>query len=75
MEKISRKEMDNNAHPGNGGIMISIEKENWNTWGYKTGENENITGKSNVKPVVAEKVNHVIIWVQGRRLRIYHEAS
>ncbi|MBE0539079.1 MAG: OmpA family protein [Ignavibacterium sp.] len=69
------KEMDNNAHPGNGGIMISIEKENWNTWGYKTGENELITGKSTVKPVVAEKVNHVIIWVQGRRLRIYHEQA
>ncbi|HEX9252517.1 MAG TPA: OmpA family protein [Ignavibacteriaceae bacterium] len=69
------KEMDNNAHPGNGGIMISIEKENWNTWGYKTGEKDLITGKSTVKPVVAEKVNHVIIWVQGRRLRIYHEQA
>jgi outer membrane protein OmpA-like peptidoglycan-associated protein len=69
------KEMDNNAHPGNGGIMISIERENWNTWGYKTGEKDLITGKSTVKPVVAEKVNHVIIWVQGRRLRIYHEQA
>lgn len=70
-----RKEMDNNPHPGNGGIMISIEKENWNTWGYKSGESEKITGKSNVKPVVAEKVNHVIVWVQGRRVRVYHDQS
>ena len=69
------KEMDNNAHPGNGGIMISIEKENWNTWAYKTGENDLITGNSTVKTVVAEKINHVIIWVQGRRLRIYHEQA
>jgi outer membrane protein OmpA-like peptidoglycan-associated protein len=68
-----RKEMDNNPQPGNGGIMISIEKQNWNTWGYKAGENEKITGKSDVKPVIAEKVNHVIIWVQGRRVRIYHQ--
>lgn len=68
-----RKEMDNDAHPGNGGIMISIEKENWNTWGYKKGEKDLITGKSTTKPVVAEKVNHVIIWVQGRRVRVYHE--
>ena len=67
-----RKEMDNGPAPGNGGIMISIEKGYWNTWGYKSGESEKITGKSDVKPVVAEKVNHVIIWVQGRRLRIYH---
>ncbi len=73
--ETKRKEMDNNPHPGNGGIMISIEKGYWNTWGYKTGESENIIGKSDVKPVVAEKVNHVIIWVQGRRLRIYHEQA
>jgi outer membrane protein OmpA-like peptidoglycan-associated protein len=69
------KEMDNDAHPGLGGIMISIERENWNTWGYKKGEKDMITGKSNVKPVVAEKVNHVIVWVQGRRLRVYHEGA
>ena len=30
------KEMDNGPHPGNGGIIISIEKERWNTMGYKT---------------------------------------
>lgn len=70
-----RKEMDNNPQPGNGGIMISIEKGYWNTWGYKSGESEKITGRSDVKPVIAEKVNHVIIWVQGRRLRIYHQEA
>ena len=70
-----RKEMDNNPQPGNGGIMISIEKGYWNTWGYKSGESEKITGRSDVKSVVAEKVNHVIIWVQGRRLRIYHQEA
>ncbi|MCU0415172.1 MAG: hypothetical protein MUE91_12365, partial [Ignavibacteriaceae bacterium] len=69
------KEMDNDPNPGLGGIMLSIEKENWNTWGYKKGEKDKITGKSNVKPVVAEKVNHVIVWVQGRRLRVYHEGA
>ncbi|MDT3695341.1 MAG: OmpA family protein [Ignavibacterium sp.] len=73
--ETKRKEMDNNPHPGNGGIMISIEKEYWNTWGYKSGESEKITGRSDVKPVIAEKVNHVIIWVQGRRLRIYHQET
>lgn len=69
------KEMDNDPHPGLGGVMLSIERENWNTWGYKKGEKDMITGKSNVKPVVAEKVNHVIVWVQGRRLRVYHEGA
>ncbi|MBK7500441.1 MAG: OmpA family protein [Ignavibacteriales bacterium] len=73
--ETKRKEMDNGTAPGNGGIMISIEKQLWNTWGYKSGENEKITGKSDVKPVIAEKVNHVIIWVQGRRVRIYQDQS
>jgi OmpA-OmpF porin, OOP family len=70
-----RKEMDNNPNPGNGGIMISIEKQNWNTWGYKEGEKEKITGSSKLNPVIAEKVNHVIIWFQGRRVRIYHQEA
>ena len=69
------KEMDNNPHPGNGGIMISIEKERWNTMGYKTGENSTITGSSAVNPVEPEKVNHVIIWAQNRRIRIYHKQA
>jgi len=73
--ETKRKEMDNGVHPGNGGIMITIEKGYWNTMGYKAGETEKITGKSDVKPVVAEKVNHVIIWVQGRRVRIYHNQA
>jgi len=70
-----RKEMDNGVLPGNGGILISIEKESWNTMGYKTGETEKIEGNSRVTPVVAEKVNHVIVWVQGRRVRIYHNQA
>jgi OmpA-OmpF porin, OOP family len=69
------KEMDNNPHPGNSGIIISIEKERWNTMGYKTSENSQITGSSSVNPVEAEKVNHVIIWAQNRRFRIYHKQA
>jgi len=69
------KEMDNNVNPGNSGIQISIEKESWNTLGYKKGETDHITGSSRVNPVEPEKVNHVIIWVQNRRLRIYHKEA
>jgi outer membrane protein OmpA-like peptidoglycan-associated protein len=69
------KEMDNNPHPVNSGIIISVEKENWNTLGYKTGESSQITGSSAVNPVEPEKVNHVIMWVQNRRLRIYHKSA
>jgi outer membrane protein OmpA-like peptidoglycan-associated protein len=69
------KEMDNNPHPGNSGIIISVEKGNWNTLGYKSGESSQITGSSAVNPVEPEKVNHVIMWVQNRRLRIYHKSA
>jgi len=69
------KEMDNSPHPGNSGIIISIEKDRWNTMGYKTSENSQITGSSAVNPVEPEKVNHVIIWVQNRRFRIYHKQA
>ncbi|HEX7494891.1 MAG TPA: OmpA family protein, partial [Bacteroidales bacterium] len=69
------KEMDNNPHPGNSGIIISVEKGNWNTMGYKSSESTTIDGSSAVNPVEPEKVNHVIMWVQGRRLRIYHKSA
>jgi outer membrane protein OmpA-like peptidoglycan-associated protein len=69
------KEMDNNPHPGNSGIIISVEKAKWNTMGYKSSESTTIDGSSAVNPVEPEKVNHVIIWVQNRRLRIYHKSA
>jgi outer membrane protein OmpA-like peptidoglycan-associated protein len=65
------KEMDVNTHPGSSGIMISIEKEMWNTMGYKSSESTTINGSSRINPVEPEKVNHVIIWAQNRRFRIY----
>ncbi|MBL0145649.1 MAG: OmpA family protein [Chitinophagaceae bacterium] len=68
-------EMDNNPHPGTNGLIISIEKANWNTLGYKTSESALITGSSTLNPVEQEKVNHVIIWVQNRRWRIYHKMA
>lgn len=68
-------EMDNSPHPGSNGLMVSIEKANWNTWAYKTGENALITGSSIINPVEQEKLNHVIIWVQNRRLRIYSKMA
>jgi len=69
------KEMDNSPHPGNSGIIISVEKAAWNTLGYKSGESTQITGSSAVNPIEPDKVNHVIMWVQNRRLRIYHKSA
>lgn len=68
-------EMDNNIDPGNSGIQIFISKDDWHTKGYKSGENPSITGTSQLNPVEPDKVNHVIIWVQNRRLRIYNKSA
>jgi outer membrane protein OmpA-like peptidoglycan-associated protein len=68
-------EMDKAGDPGTCGLHVKIEKNIWETAGYKKGTNEKLTGSSTVNPVEAEKVNHVIIWVQNRRVRIYHKEA
>ena len=71
----SHSEMDKNGDPGNCGIHITIAKTLWDTKGYKKGSNEKLTGSSSLNLVQEEKVNHVIVWVQNRRVRIYHQGG
>ena len=68
-------EMDKNGDPGNCGVHITIAKTLWDTKGYKKGANEKLTGSSSINLVQEEKVNHVIVWVQNRRVRIYHQGG
>ncbi len=71
----SHSEMDKGGDPGTCGLHIKIEKNVWETAGYKKGVNEKLTGSSTVNLVREEKVNHVIVWVQNRRVRIYHQGG
>ena len=73
--EASHSEMDKNGDPGTCGIHVTIGKSLWETKGYKKGTTEKLTGTSTNKLVQEEKVNHVIVWVQGRRLRIYHQGG
>jgi len=68
-------EMDKNGDPGTCGLHVTIEKNIWETKGYKKGMNERLTGSSAINLVQEEKVNHVILWVQNRRVRIYHQGG
>lgn len=68
----SHSEMDKNGDPGTCGLHVKIEKNIWETTGYKKGLQEKLQGSSTNNLVVPEKVNHVILWVQNRRVRIYH---
>jgi len=56
------------------GLIVSVAKTGWESQGLKAGSPK-ITGNSQLKPVLEEKVNHVIIWVQNRRVRIYHQGE
>ena len=49
---------------------------NWEIESYNNLENDFPSGgKSDKNPVIKEKVNHVIVWIQNRRLRIYHAGA
>lgn len=71
----THSEMDKNGDPGTSGLHITIATSYWETSGYKKGSNEKLKGTSTVNVVEPEKVNHVIVWVQNRRVRIYHKGS
>lgn len=73
--ETAHSEMDKNGDPGNCGLHILIATSLWETVGYKKGVNEKLRGTSNVSLVEPEKVNHVIVWVQNRRVRIYHKGA
>lgn len=71
----SRK-LNEDLYPGTKGLQIIMEDSNWSTKGYDNSINEDwIQGSSNTNPVVKEQVNHVIVWVQKTRLRIYHQGA
>lgn len=67
-------EMNDELYPGEKGLHISFDENHWETKGYDNSLDVGgwIEGKSTTNPVVLKQVNHVIIWVQNRRLRIYH---
>lgn len=70
------QEINDDAWPGLHGLKITIVDNRWETTGYENKSGgESLSGSSEINPVVKEKVNHVIIWVQKRRVRIYHQGA
>ena len=70
-------ELTDDLYPGTKGLHISFDEGNWYTKGYNNAMDIGgwIEGESTTKPVVYGQVNHVIIWVQNRRLRMYHQGA
>lgn len=72
------KEMNDELYPGEAGLHIDLGfssmDTSWETRGYKEGDNLDwLSGQGGKNPVLLEKVNHVILWIQKRRVRIYHQ--
>lgn len=70
------KEINDDLYPGKSGFHVTLTNEGWETKGYTNDpEGEWIEGQASKNPVIPEKVNHVIIWIQKRRARIYHQGA
>jgi len=67
-------EVEDALYPGRYGLKIVLGPERWETLGYSYDPDKDwLQGQSEKNPVVKEEVNHVIIWVQKRRVRMYHQ--
>lgn len=71
-DNAEEREMNDDLYPGNRGIHINFSSASWDVSAYDNEKGADTKGRSEANPVVSEKVNHVIVWVQNRRLRIYH---
>ncbi|HQP04814.1 MAG: OmpA family protein [Bacteroidales bacterium] len=76
VDKNDVREVEDGLYPGLQGLHLKIGPERWNTIGYGVDAEGNsrdwLEGSATKNPVVKETVNHVIIWIQKRRVRIYH---
>lgn len=74
-QETETRELNDELYPGVKGLHIVIGSEIWETKGYDIEKEDWLTGQGKKAIVEKEKVNHIIIWVQNRRVRIYHKGE
>lgn len=74
-QEAENTELNDQLYPGNKGLHVILGSELWETKGYDIDNDQWLTGQGRKATVEKEKVNHVIIWVQNRRVRIYHKGE
>ncbi|MDD3080553.1 MAG: OmpA family protein [Paludibacter sp.] len=77
-EEKESMEMNSELYPGVKGIQIFMNQDSWWTKGYYNSEGTDspwLEAHSTANPPEINKVNHVIIWIQNRRIRIYHKGA
>lgn len=67
--------LDNALYPGTGGVHVTCASDSWDVKGYSYNAELMPEGHTEIAPLDVNKSNHVIIWVQKRRLRIYHKGQ
>ena len=67
--------LNDDAFPGKGGFNVMCNEEDWQITGYSEGGVNTMEGETKIAPIENEKLSHVIVWVQKRRVRIYHEGQ
>lgn len=67
--------LDDGLYPGTGGAHVTITTDGWSAQGYVDDADRMLEGQTELAPVKLNQLNHVIIWVQKRRLRIYHNGQ
>ncbi|MCF8344251.1 MAG: OmpA family protein [Bacteroidales bacterium] len=69
-------EMNPDLYPGLRGLQIWPCSEDEGGWRTKGFDQENwFEGGSEKNPIISGELNHVIIWIQNRRVRIYHKGE
>jgi outer membrane protein OmpA-like peptidoglycan-associated protein len=77
----SERELDTGLFPGQTGFVLFFQKGGlgWRLKAHdyrRSGNDRNGTDyNSPINRIKTEQVNHVIVWVQGRRVRVYHEGA
>jgi OOP family OmpA-OmpF porin len=66
--------LDDGLFPGTGGTNIECTDDHWKVQGY-TVDADGTEGSTEMAPLDFNKLNHVIIWIQKRRCRIYHKGQ
>jgi OmpA-OmpF porin, OOP family len=67
--------LDDALYPGTGGVHIECGDGRWHVTGYSNDADLMPEGGTEIAPLDFNTLNHVIIWAQKRRLRIYHSGQ
>lgn len=75
-EEEESKELNDDLYPGIKGLHINFSADKWETKGYNNeADAEWLNGNSETNPVLKSQLNHIIIWIQNSRVRIYHQGA